>query len=126
MWTVNILCKIWGTSYLTPPKAVVNMALQQKSHLCIYRNGIARPQSQFPHSCAIYIFPGSVHIFSCSIIGRSIVGIYKSLTDTWMWKLKLWPRNSFSGNNCFEFSVLCLCMGNAQLQTHSVTYSHVI
>ncbi len=25
-------------------------ALQQKSHLCIYRKGIARPQSQFPHS----------------------------------------------------------------------------
>ncbi len=32
---------------------------------------------------------------SCSRIGRSMVGIYKSLTDTWMWKLGLWPRNSF-------------------------------
>ncbi len=40
---------------------------------------------------------------SWSKIGRSIVGINKSLTDTWMWKLGLWPRNSFSGNIFFEF-----------------------
>jgi hypothetical protein len=26
-----------------------------------------------------------------------------------MWKLGLLPRNSFSGNICFEFSVLFLC-----------------
>ncbi len=43
---------------------------------------------------------------SCRRIGRSIVGIYKSLTDTWMWKLGLWPRNPFSGKICFEFSAL--------------------
>ncbi len=40
--------------------------LQRKSHSFL---GIARPQSQFPHSCtlmylwAIYVFPGLVHIF---------------------------------------------------------------
>jgi hypothetical protein len=38
---------------------------------------------------------------SCSRIGRWIVGIYKSLTDTCMWKLGLWPCYSFSGNICF-------------------------
>ncbi len=35
--------------------------LQQSYHLCIPSKGIARPQSQFPHSCAIYKFLGSVH-----------------------------------------------------------------
>jgi hypothetical protein len=48
-------------------------------------------------------------IFSCSRIGRPIAGIYKALTDSQMWKLGLRPRNSFSGNICFKFSVLCLC-----------------
>ncbi len=67
------------------------------------------PISTFMCLWAIYIFPGSIHIFSCSRIGRSIVGIYKSLTDTWMWKLGLGARNSFSGNICFKFSVLVLC-----------------
>ncbi len=67
------------------------------------------PISTFMCLWAIYIFPGSVHIFSCTRIGRPIVGIYKSITDTWMWKLGLRPLNSFSGNICFEFSILVLC-----------------
>jgi hypothetical protein len=66
---------------------------------------------------AIYIFLGSVHIFPKSRKGRSIVGINKLLTDTWMWKLGLWPRNFFFGNICFEFSVLVLC---------SVRWTHMI
>jgi hypothetical protein len=64
-----------------------------------------------PHSCVcgdLYIPRIGPHI-SCTITGRSIVGIYKSLIDTWMGKLGLWPRNSFSGNIYFEFSVLVLC-----------------
>jgi hypothetical protein len=40
----------------------------------------------------LYIPRIGLHI-SCSRLGRSIVGIYKSLTGTW-----LWPRNSSSGN----------------------------
>jgi hypothetical protein len=30
--------------------------LQQESHLCIPRKGIAGPQSQFPHSCVCQRF----------------------------------------------------------------------
>ncbi len=46
---------------------------------------------------------------SSSRIGRPIMGIYKSLTEAWMWKLGLRPQNSFSGNICFKISVFCLC-----------------
>jgi hypothetical protein len=67
------------------------------------------PMSTFMCLWAIYIFPGSVLIFSCSRIGGPTVGIYKLRTDTWMWILGQRQRNSFSGNICFKFSVLGLC-----------------
>ncbi len=58
---------------------------KRKSHLCIPRKGIVRPQSQFPHTCVcerfIYSQDRSTD-FVCSRIGRPIVGIYKLLTDT--------------------------------------------
>ncbi len=56
----------------------------------------------------LYIPRIGQHI-SSSRKGRPIVGIYNSFTDTWMWKLGLRPRNSFSGNVCFKFSAFCLC-----------------
>ncbi len=56
----------------------------------------------------LYIPRISLHI-SSSRTGRPIVGIYNSLTDTWMWKLGLRPQYSFSGNICFKFSAFCLC-----------------
>ncbi len=56
----------------------------------------------------LYIPRISPHI-SFSRKGRPIVGIYNSLTDTWMWKLGLRPRYSFSGNICFKFSAFFLC-----------------
>ncbi len=53
-------------SFSARPCTVLQHTLQQKSHFCISFLGIARPQSRFStFMClwAIYIFPGSVHIF---------------------------------------------------------------
>jgi hypothetical protein len=59
------------------------------------------PISTFMCLWAIYIFPHpSTYIFSCSRIGRPIVGIYKSLTDSWIWELGLRPRSSFCPCRC--------------------------
>jgi hypothetical protein len=46
------LCQmLHGCEKFEGKKEEVNNALQRKSHLCIPFLGIARPQSQFPHSC---------------------------------------------------------------------------
>jgi hypothetical protein len=37
-----------------------------------------------------------------------IQGLLKSLTDTWMWKLWVKPRNSHKKNTVMEFSLTCL------------------
>ncbi len=75
---------------------------------------------------AIYIFPGLVHIFSCSRIGRPNVRICIPLTDTWMWKLGLRPHNFFSGYICFEYSLLCLCSVVGSNVEQSLGYSTYI
>ncbi len=87
--------------------------LQRKSHLCFPFLGIVRAQSQFPHSCVcerfIYSQDRSTYFLQQNRqIDRGNI-LYKSLTNAWMWKLGLWPRKSFSGNKCFQFSVLVPC-----------------
>jgi hypothetical protein len=89
-------------------------ALQGKSHVCIPFLEMARPWSKFPHSCVcerfIYSQDRSTYFLQQN---RKIDcgNIYcKSLTDTLMWKLGLWLRNSFSGNICFQF----FCIGSLQ------------
>jgi hypothetical protein len=85
--------------------------LQRQFHLYIPFLGIARPQPNFRIHVSVsdsYIPRIGPHI-SSSRNGSSIVGIYNSLTDTWMWKLGLRPRYSFSGNICFKFSAFFLC-----------------
>ncbi len=54
----------------------------------------------------IYIFPGSVCLFCCREICGPILGIYKLLTDTWMWKLGPRPRNTGIHKWDFPCSVL--------------------
>ncbi len=76
-WIFSLTRSIPGQLYNTATKIP----------LCIPSLGIARPQSQFPHSCVcehLYNPRIGQHIY-CSRIGRSIVRIYKSLTDTWIW-----------------------------------------
>jgi hypothetical protein len=56
------------------------------------------PISTFMYLRAIYIFPGLVCLYCCSQIGRPILGIYISLTDTWMLELGTRPLSFISGN----------------------------
>jgi hypothetical protein len=66
------------------------------------------------HLWEIYIFPGSRCPFFCREICGLILGIYKSLTDTWMWKLGLRPRNSQKRNTLMGFSLQC-CINVSKL-----------
>jgi hypothetical protein len=97
---------------------------QEKYHLCIPFLGTARPQFQFHVSVSdLCILRISQHI-SCTQNRRIDLGnMYKSLTDTWVWKLGLWPRNSFSGNICFQFSVLVLCSAAWLSQTWFISWA---
>ncbi len=66
----------------------------------IPRKGISGPQSQFPHSSSVsdlYIPTIGLPILLEELCGP-ILGLYKSLTDTWMLKLGLRPRYSQKRN----------------------------
>ncbi len=66
-----------------------------------------------------YIFPRrSDCLFRCRKICGPILGIYKSLTDTRLWKLGLRQRSSFSGKTWIGFSLQC---GYWQLEGSSQT-----
>ncbi len=67
------------------------------------------PNSHIHLSVSDLYIPRIGQHISSSRKGRPIAGIYNSLTDTWMWKLGLRPRYSFSGNICYKFSAFCLC-----------------
>ncbi len=61
---------------------------------CYFQNRICLPVPTLIYLWEIYIFPGSVCLFCCRELCGQILEIYKSLSDTWMWKLGLRPRNS--------------------------------
>ncbi len=65
------------------------------------------PIATFMLLWATHIFPRSVCLFCCRKIGGPNMGTYRSLKDTWMWKLELRPRNSFSGNTKIQISLQC-------------------
>jgi hypothetical protein len=59
----------------------------------------------------IYVSVCDLYIprMACNRIGRPIVGIYKYLTDTCMWKLGLRPRNSLPENSFQSFGIVSFC-----------------
>ncbi len=77
---------------------------------CYFKNRtllICLPNPKLIYLWEIYIFTGSVCLFCCREICGPILGIYKSLTDTWMWKLSLRPRNAQKRNTKMGFSLQC-------------------
>ncbi len=54
---------------------------------------------------AIYIFLGSVHIFPAAEKAGNIKIAHRHMNV----EIGLWPRNFFSVNICFKFSILVLC-----------------
>ncbi len=68
------------------------------------RNCAAVPIPTFMFLWAIYLFLWSVCLFCGRKIGGLNLGIYRSPTDTWMWKL---GHKSFSGNMFIPIFLQC-------------------
>ncbi len=73
---------------------------------------------------AIYRIPRSVCLFCCRKICGPILWIYKSLTDTWMWKLGLRPRNSQKRNTQMGFSLQCGLQLSVQQYGNTIAASY--
>jgi hypothetical protein len=68
---------------------------------CYFQNRIKMfclPVPTLIYLWEIYIFPRSVYLLFCREICGPILGLYKALTDTWMWELGLRLRNSQKRN----------------------------
>ncbi len=77
----------------------------------IPRKGMSGPQSQFPHLCVceriIYSHGGSAFSAGGNMWTDPGNIQYKSLTDTWMWKLGLRPRYSQERNILYNRNCRC-------------------
>ncbi len=68
---------------------------------CYFQNRInmfCLPVPTLIYLWEIYVFPGSFCLFCCREICGPILGIYQWLTDIWIWRLGLRPRNSQKRN----------------------------
>jgi hypothetical protein len=91
---------------------------------CYFQNRIMMfclPVPTLIYLWEIYIFPGSVCRFCCREICEPILGIHKWLTDTWLWKLGLRPRNFQKRNTYMGLSLQCIqntdiCMNSHRLR----------
>ncbi len=105
--------------------SAVVCTLQRKSHLCIPFLGIARPQSQFPHSFDCDRFMSSQDWSTYFLQQNWQIDRGNKITDTFMCKLGLWPRNSWE----YLFRVYgidsLLCMQQSALVCCGLLYSTV-
>ncbi len=79
----------WSSPAGYLPVLGINSCVWVNNSSCWAEGGVpggCQPVSIYTFMCLweIYIFPGLVHIFPCSRIGRPILEIYKSLTDLWV------------------------------------------
>ncbi len=95
-------------------RAGENPVLMSGSDLCILWNLTVQPR-HFNNRITIFCLPIStfmylwaIYILQQSVCCGPIIGIYKSLTDTWAWKLGTRPHSFISGNISFKFSVQCM------------------
>ncbi len=77
------------------------------------------PISIFIHLWAIYLFPGSVHLFCWSRLGRPIVGIHKSLADIWM-------QNCDSGRTVSFLGIFFQIFGTVSLRCVSIIFCYIL
>ncbi len=111
-FTLHKINSSWSGLWLLILYSLCESALYQKSEWCMYSQKWNCAASfwipTFMYLWAIYIFPGSICLYGCSKMGGRILGIYKSLTDTWMWNWQTkhyhydleitWLRIFISGN----------------------------
>ncbi len=91
-WESNIKCLV--PIYISPEMKLPSLVISRTELQCSV--------SQFPHSCIcegfIYSQRRSSYFAAVKYIGRPILEIYKSLTDTWTWELGTRPGSFIYGN----------------------------